>query len=228
MSFIGRNGFFGALKPANPHYARYALNPSYAKFVDKYSRGGGSENAVGTLGRAFAYRRPQFDDGGVAHMAAGGNPLALDNPMQYANPVTKLGPLEFNDIAAKGYGDAPDPSLIMMQNALKRAQGGNVTGNDVLPEYSEAPHNGPDNDVDSGHVAARGGSAAYHWGKVSPRFSNFGAEIEPHGRGDTTPRKRAEGGAIARNEARLSKSLPRVEPKESDGRFGLTKRRKVQ
>jgi hypothetical protein len=72
MSFIGKNGFFGALKPADPHYARYALDPSYAKFVDKYSRGGGSENGLGTLGRAFAYQRPK--------LAQGGSISETDNP----------------------------------------------------------------------------------------------------------------------------------------------------
>jgi hypothetical protein len=62
MSFEGKSGFFGALKPTNPHYVRYALDPSYAKFVNKCARGGGA--AAGTLGRAFAYTRPKFDDGG--------------------------------------------------------------------------------------------------------------------------------------------------------------------
>src|SRR5262245_3628741 len=77
MSFSGRHGFFGALKPADPHYARYTLDPSYARFVDKYSRGGGFENGLGTLGKSFAYRRPQFDDGGcVEPFAQGGNVTA--------------------------------------------------------------------------------------------------------------------------------------------------------
>jgi hypothetical protein len=86
MSFIGKHGFFGALKPADPHYARYALDPAYAKFVDKYARGGGSENAVGTLGRAFAYRRPKLDDGGsVEEWARGGN-ITAGNQSEAYNP----------------------------------------------------------------------------------------------------------------------------------------------
>src|SRR5262249_55902719 len=111
----------------DPHYARYALDPSYAKFVDKYSRGGG--HTVARLGPGFAYTRPK--------LAAGGN-------------VTG-------------------------------------TGNDVLPEYDETPRNGPDNDPGSGYQTARG-SNDYSWGKVSPRFQNNGAEIEPHGHGETTRR----------------------------------------
>jgi hypothetical protein len=101
--------------------------------------------------------------GGVPHMNAGGNPLALDNPMQYANPMTKLSAMQLNDIATKGYGDAPDPSMVMMQNALKRAQGGNVSqqladrfkrqnigSNGIhpehMPDYAQRPFNGPGND----------------------------------------------------------------------------------
>ena len=52
--------FFGKLKPYSGAY-----HPSvYAK----YSRGGdASRNGTGTLGAAWAYKRPQFDSGGVAN-----------------------------------------------------------------------------------------------------------------------------------------------------------------
>src|SRR5690349_3580109 len=54
--FIGPKGYFGALTPYTGAY-----HPSvYAK----YSRGGGSENATRTLGKAFAYKRPHFAQGG--------------------------------------------------------------------------------------------------------------------------------------------------------------------
>ena len=57
MSDFGK--FFGVT--GKPYTGAY--HPSvYAK----YSRGGGSENAVGTLGKAFAYNRPVFSDGGAA------------------------------------------------------------------------------------------------------------------------------------------------------------------
>src|SRR5215468_2960690 len=56
MSFIGKNGYFGALTPYTGPY-----HPSVYR---KYSRGGGSVNGTGTLGKAFAYTRPRFDDGG--------------------------------------------------------------------------------------------------------------------------------------------------------------------
>ena len=49
---------FGAMTPYNGPY-----HPSVYR---KYSRGGGSENAVGTPGEAFAYKRPRFPDGGTA------------------------------------------------------------------------------------------------------------------------------------------------------------------
>jgi hypothetical protein len=58
MSFIGRNGFFGAMTPY--------IGPYHHSVYAKYSRGGGSENAAGTLGKAFAYKRPRFSDGGAA------------------------------------------------------------------------------------------------------------------------------------------------------------------
>ena len=58
MSFIGRNGFFGALTPYSGAY-----HPSVYR---KYSRGGGSVNGTGTLGKAFAYTRPRFSGGGEA------------------------------------------------------------------------------------------------------------------------------------------------------------------
>ena len=56
MSFTGSKGYFGPLASFNGHY-----HPSvYAK----YSRGGGSENATGTLGKSFAYKRPKLAQGG--------------------------------------------------------------------------------------------------------------------------------------------------------------------
>ena len=58
MSFIGKNGYFGALTPYTGPY-----HPSVYR---KYSRGGGSVNGTGTLGKAFAYTRPRFSDGGGA------------------------------------------------------------------------------------------------------------------------------------------------------------------
>src|SRR5262249_50078103 len=51
VSFIGKNGFFGAL----PTYTG-AYHPSV------YKRGGGM--AAGTLGKAFAYKKPQLASGG--------------------------------------------------------------------------------------------------------------------------------------------------------------------
>jgi hypothetical protein len=67
MSFTGRAGFFGPLAAYQGSY-----HPSvYAK----YSRGGGSQNAVGTLGKAFAYKRPQLADGG-----------GIDEPNPYSEP----------------------------------------------------------------------------------------------------------------------------------------------
>jgi hypothetical protein len=109
--------------------------------------------------------------------------------MQYANPVTQLGAMQLNDIATKGYGAAPDPSMVMMQNALKRAQGGNVvTGEDtVARRYTKQPKNNAANDAGSTYQAARG-SNDYSWGKVSPRFQNNGAELEPQGHGETKRR----------------------------------------
>src|SRR5262249_26789532 len=75
--------------------------------------------------------------------------------------------------------------------AYKRPQladGGNVTGNDVLPRYAkQPPNNAASNDPGSAYQSARG-SGDYSWGKVSPRFNNFGAEIEPHGRGEVKRR----------------------------------------
>jgi hypothetical protein len=70
MSFIGKNGFFGAL---TPHTGAY--HPSvYAK----YSRGGGA--GWGTLGRAFAYKRPtQLSDGGAA-----------DDNGPYGDPIDQI------------------------------------------------------------------------------------------------------------------------------------------
>jgi hypothetical protein len=57
MSFIGRNGYFGALTPYTGAY-----HPSVYR---KYSRGGGPVGGGYRLGNAFAYKRPQFDDGGA-------------------------------------------------------------------------------------------------------------------------------------------------------------------
>jgi hypothetical protein len=55
MSFIGRNGFFGAMQPYSGSY-----HPSVYR---KYSRGGGPAGGGYKLGNAFAYKRPAFDDG---------------------------------------------------------------------------------------------------------------------------------------------------------------------
>jgi transcription elongation factor len=71
VDFIGKQGFFGPLKPftgAYHHsvYQRYSpqrYSPQRYS-PQRYSRGGGGENAVGTLGKAFAYKRPGFSDGG--------------------------------------------------------------------------------------------------------------------------------------------------------------------
>jgi len=64
MSFTDSKGYFGPLASFNGHY-----HPSvYAK----YSRGGGSENATGTLGKSFAYKRPK--------LAQGGNVTETQNP----------------------------------------------------------------------------------------------------------------------------------------------------
>jgi hypothetical protein len=72
----------------------------------------------------------------------------------------------------------------------KRAQGGSVS------DYDEPPHNNASNDYHQGSMAPKGGGS-YTWGKVSPRFSSQGAEIEPHGHNQTTPRKRAHGGGCS-------------------------------
>src|SRR5262245_55666735 len=52
---------------------------------------------------------------------------------------------------------------------------------------SKQPPNGHSNDSGSTYQSARG-SNDYSCGKVSPRFQNNGAEIEPHGHGETTRR----------------------------------------
>jgi hypothetical protein len=56
--FVGRAGFFGPIASYSGAY-----DPSVYR---KYSRGGGSQNAAGTLAKAFAYKRPVFSDGGAA------------------------------------------------------------------------------------------------------------------------------------------------------------------
>jgi hypothetical protein len=64
MSFEGKNGFFGKLP--KPYTGSY--HPSV------YARGGGA--ALGTLGKAFAYKKPQLANGGnidPATFAQGGN-----------------------------------------------------------------------------------------------------------------------------------------------------------
>ena len=58
MSFIGKNGYFGALTPYTGAY-----HPSVYR---KYSRGGGAASGGYRLGNAFAYTRPRFSDGGEA------------------------------------------------------------------------------------------------------------------------------------------------------------------
>jgi hypothetical protein len=75
---------------------------------------------------------------------------------------------------------------------LGYAQGGNVTDN----PYDEPPGNNADNDAHQGHTAGRDGQS-YTWGKVSPRFSNQGAEITPHHHNEVTPRKLAHGGGCS-------------------------------
>ena len=62
--------------------------------------------------------------------------------------------------------------------------------------YKKPPHNNASNDYHQGYQVARG-SGEYSWGKVSPRFSNQSAEIEPHGHNEVTPRKRAHGGGCS-------------------------------
>jgi hypothetical protein len=64
------NGFFGPLKPYTGAY-----HPSVYR---KYARGGG--NALGTLGHAFAYKRPtQLSDGGTA-----------DDGSDYGDPIDQI------------------------------------------------------------------------------------------------------------------------------------------
>jgi hypothetical protein len=68
MGFFGKAGFFGPLETFRGKY-----HPSvYAK----YSRGGGYQNGVGTLGKAFAYTRPKFSGGGAADNS---DPTAFDS-----------------------------------------------------------------------------------------------------------------------------------------------------
>jgi len=69
MSFFGKAGFFGPLKPYTGPY-----HPSV------YKRGGGM--AAGTLGKAFAYKRPQLANGGMPteDYARGGNVYAKQPP----------------------------------------------------------------------------------------------------------------------------------------------------
>jgi hypothetical protein len=77
----------------------------------------------------------------------------------------------------------------------KFTRGGNVVpGRDGVPRrYSRKPTNNASNDRHSGYQSARGGGD-YSWGKTSPRFQNFGAEITPTGHNTTTRRKLARGG----------------------------------
>ena len=56
MSFIGRAGFFGPLPTFNGRY--------HDSVYAQYSRGGGYDGGGVKRGRAFAYTRPKFDDGG--------------------------------------------------------------------------------------------------------------------------------------------------------------------
>src|SRR5215471_19519094 len=65
----------------------------------------------------------------------------------------------------------------------KRAQGGNVVATkqgEQFNPYKKPPHNNASNDYHQGYQEARG-SGDYSFGKVSPRFQNDGAEIEPQG-----------------------------------------------
>jgi hypothetical protein len=62
--------------------------------------------------------------------------------------------------------------------------------------YKRPPHNNAGNDYHQGRMAAKGGGS-YSWGKMSPRFQNEGAEIQPHGHNEVTPRRRAHGGGCS-------------------------------
>ena len=73
MSFFGR--FFGAGK-VQPFTGNY-----HTSVYQRYSRGGGSENAVGTLGKAFAYKRPKLAQGGNV---ATGKMTERNNPYKRA------------------------------------------------------------------------------------------------------------------------------------------------
>jgi len=80
--------------------------------------------------------------------------------------------------------------------SLKRAQGGNVVAtkqSERFNPYKRPPHNNAGNDYHQGYQVARG-SGDYSSGKMSPRFSNQSAEIQPHGHNGATPRRRARGG----------------------------------
>ena len=91
------SGFFGKLKPYTGAYP-----PSvYAK----YSRGGGT--ALGTLGKAFSYKRPAFDAGGAADDSS--DPIAqidaaLASPQQQRQPSMGEQYLKF----AQQWGGGPE------------------------------------------------------------------------------------------------------------------------
>jgi len=92
--------------------------------------------------------------------------------------------------------DAQDSDTPGLPPLKQRAQGGNVVAtkqSERFNPYKRPPHNNAGNDYHQGYQVARG-SGDYSWGKMSPRFSNQSAEIQPHGHNEVTPRRRARGG----------------------------------